>query len=571
VETALTDAGCDLVGLTLERADGGRAQLYVAELADGGRRFVKVFAQDSRDADLLYRAYRTLLLRGPTDDLPSLSLAHDVEHEALLLVLAQRAGINSPALDVLVTLPDGSMALSLQDVEGLPLALGDAAVAGPLLDAVWREVATLHAANIAHRALHPSNILLADGRPVLVDFGAAEASASPRLLAIDRAELLASTATLVGADVAVAAAARTLTPDELAAAVPYLQPLALSASTRSAVSKSLLDELRTAIAETTGVETPPLERLQRVRPRTILTIVTLTGAFYLILPQLADVGDSFTALRSANWAWLGVCVVMSASTYIASTVGLLGGVPGHLPFFATLQAQFASSFVNRVTPANVGGMALNVRYMQKAGVDPAQAVTGIGLNVAAGGFVHAILLLGFFAWAGQSSSGAFELPASSKVVAGIAVLFALFGVFSATARGRRLLKTHVLSFLKRSWTNITTLARSPLRLLALLGGSFGVTLAYICALAAAAAAYDGDASFAQVGAVYLGSSVLAAAAPTPGGLGAMEAALVAGFTGVGMDPGIAVAAVLSYRLATYWLPIGPGWIAFQLMERRNLI
>ena len=31
----------------------------------------------------------------------------------------------------------------------------------------------------------------------------------------------------------------------------------------------------------------------------------------------------------------------------------------------------ASSFVNRVTPANVGGMALNLRFLQKAGVDPA--------------------------------------------------------------------------------------------------------------------------------------------------------------------------------------------------------
>ena len=38
----------------------------------------------------------------------------------------------------------------------------------------------------------------------------------------------------------------------------------------------------------------------------------------------------------------------------------------------------------------------------------------------------------------------------------------------------------------------------------------------------------------------------------------MEAALVAGFTGVGMDPAIAVAAVLSYRLVTFWLPILPG-------------
>ena len=51
----------------------------------------------------------------------------------------------------------------------------------------------------------------------------------------------------------------------------------------------------------------------------------------------------------------------------------------------------------------------------------------------------------------------------------------------------------------------------------------------------------------------------------------MEAALVAGFTGIGMNGAIAVAIVLSYRLATYWLPILPGWISFQMLERRNYI
>ena len=85
-----------------------------------------------------------------------------------------------------------------------------------------------------------------------------------------------------------------------------------------------------------------------------------------------------------------------------------------------------------------------------------------------------------------------------------------------------------------------------------------MTLAYIVALACAANAFDGGPLLAQVGAVYLGASLLAAAAPTPGGLGAMEAALVAGFTAIGMDGAIAVATVLSYRLATYWLPILPG-------------
>jgi undecaprenyl-diphosphatase len=153
----------------------------------------------------------------------------------------------------------------------------------------------------------------------------------------------------------------------------------------------------------------------------------------------------------------------------------------------------------------------------------------------------------------------------------IAVVLAIVGIVALTRWGRRILRTHVLEFLRRSWSSLVTLARSPAKMAALLGGSTLVTLAYICALAAAVAAFDGGVSFAEVGAVYLGASIIAAAAPTPGGLGAMEAALVAGFTGVGMDSGIAVAAVLSYRLLTYWLPILPGWLSFQYLEHREMI
>ena len=92
------------------------------------------------------------------------------------------------------------------------------------------------------------------------------------------------------------------------------------------------------------------------------------------------------------------------------------------------------------------------------------------------------------------------------------------------------------------------------------------------ALACAANAFDGGVSLAEVGAVYLGASLLAAAAPTPGGLGAMEAALVAGFTGDRHERGDRRGdRALSYRLATYWLPILPGWISLRYIERRNYI
>jgi glycosyltransferase 2 family protein len=141
----------------------------------------------------------------------------------------------------------------------------------------------------------------------------------------------------------------------------------------------------------------------------------------------------------------------------------------------------------------------------------------------------------------------------------------------ATRWGRKVVRAKVVPSLRQAMSSLTSLWRAPSRLLALFGGSVGVTLAYTGALAFSVAAFDGGASFAQVGAVYLGASLIAAAAPTPGGLGAMEAALVAGFTGIGMDPAIAVATVLSYRLVTFWLPILPGWICFHVLDRRNYI
>jgi undecaprenyl-diphosphatase len=302
-----------------------------------------------------------------------------------------------------------------------------------------------------------------------------------------------------------------------------------------------------------------------------MMIAVLVGAFYLLLPQMANVDDSFEAIHNANWAWLAAAIALSALTYVSSAIGMFGGVRTSVPLGRTIESQVASSFVNRVTPANVGGMALNVRFLQKAGVSPAEAVTGVGLNSLAGGVVHMILLVVFFTWAGRDGGTAFAIPSSSKLLVAIAVILAVAGLMLASTRGRRLVRTHVIVHVKESVTSVVSVARSPAKLAALFGGSLGVTLAYIGALFASVSAVHGDLSIAEVGAVYLGASLIAAAAPTPGGLGALEAALVAGLTGVGMDPGAAVAAVLSYRLVTYWLPILPGWISFHTLERRGFI
>ena len=119
--------------------------------------------------------------------------------------------------------------------------------------------------------------------------------------------------------------------------------------------------------------------------------------------------------------------------------------------------------------------------------------------------------------------------------------------------------------------SLRRVAQIPGKMIMLFGGSALITLAYIGALAASVQAFGGGPGIVLIGAVYLGAAALAAAAPSPGGLGAIEAALIAGLTGVGMQSGPAVSAVLLYRLATYWLPVAPGWLSWRVLQRRGYV
>ena len=312
--------------------------------------------------------------------------------------------------------------------------------------------------------------------------------------------------------------------------MPYLQPLALSAATRTGARRSRRCRSSAArIAEATAREPVPLERLVRVRPRTLVMIATLTGAFYVLLPQLANVDDSFAALGSANWGWLAGAVVMSAFTYVAAAIGMIGGVRERLPFVP--DAAGRPGVVVR-QPGHPGQRRRHgaQRALHAEGRDPAgrgghrRRAQRRRRRHRPRRAARRLLRLG-----GPGRRGRVLGPGGSKLLVVIAVVLAVVGVVLATRRGRRLrarprraVRAPVAARASRR------VARSPARLAALFGGSIGVTLAYIAALACAVAAFDGGLSFAQVGAVYLGASLIAAAAPTPGGLGALEAALVAG-------------------------------------------
>ena len=248
---------------------------------------------------------------------------------------------------------------------------------------------------IAHRDLRLANVMLApDGRPWMIDFGFAEIAATDQMLDTDVAELLSSTALKVGPTRAVDAALPVIGKPAVARAAPRIQPLALSTATRKSLTarKPLCDELRRYAAEASGAGDVEPQDLQRIKPRTVLTFVALTHG--LLHPHPA----ARRRERRAPGAYVtptgpgrsGRCAA-SVVTYIAAALGLMGAVPGHIPFFGTFGAQLAGSFVNRITPARVGGIATNVRYLQKQGVDLAVASSSIGLQQLSGLMMHIVL------------------------------------------------------------------------------------------------------------------------------------------------------------------------------------
>jgi undecaprenyl-diphosphatase len=557
------------------RSDHADAHTYSVDGANGRNYFVKLRTPDDRSADYLARTYRAIRLRSEDASPPFATVKRRIEHEALALHGASDAGVATPELVGVAATEDGSAMLVTAAVRGRMLAeLEPHEIDRALLDRLWHEVGLLAASHIAHRDVVLENIIVTDeGAVVLVDFDDAEVAATPRQCARDVAQLLVETSLLAGAETAVSAAIDGMGVPRVAAALPLLQPLALAPAMRRRLRRGdvSLDELQAEVQRQTGVERVQLERLERVRPRTIVSIVALTAAFYFLLPQLANIGDTVDAFRDAGWEWIPLILLGSALTYFFAAVSFVGSVAERVPFGAALRSRIASSFVSSITPAGTGGLALGARVLQRMGIDPGAATASVGVNTVAGVIVHLTLLFAFVSWTGQSGVGGFSLPDSTVLLAGVAVVLGVTGVALLFRRIRQVVLEPVLRSARAAAGEIAGVFSRPTRVAQLFGGASGMTLSYVLALAASVEAFDGGLTVPQIGAAYLGASLVGNASPTPGGLGAMEAALVAALTGFGMASGPAVSAVLTFRLATYWLPILPGWIVFRWMQRREEI
>ncbi|WP_403490006.1 lysylphosphatidylglycerol synthase transmembrane domain-containing protein [Streptomyces caniferus] len=617
-----------------EHPDRGRR--YLVTLEDGPPIDVTVVDREQQAHGFFYRVWRRLSLRGINQRRSLQSLRQALEQEALLAYAAIAAGAHAPKLIATSELGPDAVMLVYEHIGGRTFdSLADEEITDALMHSAWRQVEALQSRRIAHRRLVGDALLMdRSGNIVLTELRGGEIAAGDLVLRMDIAQLLATCGLRVGAERAVAAAVEVLGPDAVADSLPLLQPIALSRTTRATLrqlarerskrereavlaasqaakeareereaegpkdrrtmraerhaeknaEKRALDEAseeareedllaqirrQVLLIRPTAVIEPA--KLERLSPRKLITWIAGAFAVYLLLSQLTNfnLGDM---VNKAEWEWVLVAAFFSALTYIAAAMSLLGFVTERVAFVRTVIAQIAGNFVKLVAPAAIGGVALNTRFLQRAGVRPGLAVASVGASQLFGLGSHVLLLLVFGYLTGTQEQTPTISP-SRTVIAGLLTVAVLVLIVTAVPALRKFVSTRVRSLFAGVVPRMLDILQRPGKLVTGIGGMLLLTAANVMCLDASIRAFGGGdtISYASIAVAFLAGNALGSAAPTPGGVGAVEGALIGALTVAGLAGDTAFPAVLLFRLMVFWLPVLPGWLAFTYLTRKGEI
>jgi undecaprenyl-diphosphatase len=574
IEAALRQAGIEPVRVITMHRRLLRPQEFEVETSEGELLQMKIVRRLHRLAGPGYKLRRAFASLEVEHE-PALSTPrHEVEHEAYITLLAERAGIGVLPVLLAGEIAHGPPFLVRRHIVGRLLStLERSEIHDTLLDEIWRDVAALGEEHIAHHDLRAANILVDDaGHPRITDFTLSRAGGPAGQGAQDVAEMLVSITSVVGVRRAVESAVRSLPAETLQESLPHLQWLALHRRLRVQCdnAKVTLAELRETLAERLDVPVPPFR--SPVRPSTVAMMAAGGVAVYLLLPQLSSMQEVLASLADADRRWLAAAIATGLVAIIAETWAVLGSSPQKLPFGKTLAVQVAATFTGRTTAAGVGFYGINLVFLERLGLRRSHAVGVILLNRIAMGVVGAVGTgVGILVIGSAVPVGDLAVPTSAPVLAAVAVV--VVGVVSVLVSpfGRRRLWRPAVTSAHDLARDLLPVLRQPLRATQLLGGSVLFLTLSASGLAATLAAFGTSFPVIPVLAVFVVGSTIGQIAPTPGGLGAVEAALVAGLTAVGVPSTEAVAAVLASRVLTFWFPVLPGVVAFRLLQRRGIV
>ncbi|CAM2907766.1 hypothetical protein BST27_23855 [Mycobacterium intermedium] len=551
---------------------GGPGPLVLAaeETDSGARAAIEMYGPHQRSGGALRQLWRKLRLRGSETAPLQTSMQRAVEHRALMAIAIGDLGVANTSTIAVAALDRGWTMYAHKPVRGTPL---DEVASDTPVGNVWKSLRVLNENQISHGDLRPHEITVSDGTVLFGGFGAAEYGATDAQLQSDIAQLLVTTTALYGAEPAVAAAIEVFGKDDILTASRRLTKSAVPKRIRESVPnpKDVIASARAEVKHQTGADEIETETITRFSRSQFIQLVLIGALVYVAYPFISTVPTFFSELRTANWWWALLGLTVSALTYVGAAGALWACADGLVSFWKLSIMQVANTFAATTTPAGVGGLALSTRFLQKGGLSALRATAAVALQQSVQVIVHVLLLIIFSAAAGTSADLSHFVPSATLLYLIGGVALGIVGTFLLVPNLRRWLATAVRPRLKEVWGDLTELAREPRRLALIVAGSGGTTLGAALALWASVEAFGGGTNFVTVTVVTMVGGTLASAAPTPGGVGAVEAALIGGLAAFGVPTAIGVPSVLLYRVLTCWLPVFIGWPVMRWLTRNDMI
>jgi uncharacterized protein (TIRG00374 family) len=325
-----------------------------------------------------------------------------------------------------------------------------------------------------------------------------------------------------------------------------------------------------------------------------LVVVVILVALYFVLPELAGLEDSLRKIEDADPVWMGVALgvsLLSFAAYIALFRGVIAGagvpapVKARLDWRTSYQITLAGLAATRLFSAGgAGGIALTYWALRRAGMAARDAASRMVafLVLLYTMYLGALVVCGIFLrvglFAGPSPVGMTIVPAALAGVA-LVILF-LISLIPADferavarwAQGhRRVRLARRIASVPATIATGTRTALSILRhpssgLLAIIGAA-GFWAANIAVLWACFHAFGEDVPKAVLVQGFFVGMTANLLPFFPGGVGSVDAGMIAAFLAFGEPSSAVFVSVLAYRVIAFWLPILPGILGYLQLRR----
>ena len=331
---------------------------------------------------------------------------------------------------------------------------------------------------------------------------------------------------------------------------------------------------------------PRIEFTPRKLAAFVAFVVLSVVALYFLLPQLAGLDDTWHRIERGNPAWLLLalgCTVGMFGGYVFLFQGIFGtACPRPLGVRESYEITMAALAATRLFSAGgAGGLILIAWALRRAGMrrqtvaDRTISFLVLTYLVYTGCLIVFGFGLHFGVLPGPDPFAITFIPALLALVVTVVGLSIAFVPTDLTkrlegfaARGGRL-----ASLAQRAAAVPATISagmRDALRHLASRDPALlGAVLFWAFQIAALWACFHafGDAPHLAVLVVGFFVGMLGNLLPLPGGIGGVDGGMIGAFAAFGVDTGLAVVAVLTYRGFTFWLPTLPGVVAYLQLRR----